>query len=247
MKAISYGNGARPCLAVVGTWDPLLPVHYRLFAALCGAARERELSSALVLLNPDPIRFIWGVAELPIFNDVYTRIALIQDAGIDTVVLVRFLRRDLYTGPDALFDAVAPHISVAELWLGARQTLGRGEGGSFEGVARLCDRRGITVRRLLHAQLQTIDVRDLLAAGKIAAACRLAGRPPTWSQPRSGRLRLAWRPGLYRTVALPVPTDDLQGRPRLSVRLLSDGNRLPMLEWPDRRLPYLAFVAGPDD
>jgi FAD synthase len=247
VDATAHGNERRPCAAVVGVWDPLVGAHYRLFDELRAAARERALGCAVVILDPDPVRFIWGVTELPVFNDIETRIALIREAGIDTVARVRFLRRDLHAGPGVLLDVLAPHVSIAELWLGARQTLGRGEGGSFEGIARVCESQRIFVRRLAHEQLETINVRELLAAGRIARAREVTGRPPIHRRPRSGRLRLAWRPGLYRVAPLRCPTDDLNQAPRLNVRLLSDGNRLPRLEWPDHRLRYLAFVAGPDD
>jgi len=76
-------------------------------------------------------------------------------------------------------------------------------------------------------------------------AIEIVGRPPTWARPPSGVLRLAWRPGRYRAVALRSPMST--GGAAMDVILTAREDGPARLTWPDRDIAYLAFVAGPAD
>jgi FAD synthase len=246
LEAVLEGGDACRIVAAVGVWDPLLPAHEDLFRQLRSHAQQHGLAAAAIVLDPDPVRFLWGAAEVPVYNDIQTRVRLLLSSDLDRVVMVRFRRRDLFSGADDLFSAVLGCVQLEELWLGARQTLGRGDGNSFEAIVELGRPLGVVVKRRAFARLETQDVRELLAAGRLREAAQAVGRPPIRSRPRSGRLRLAWRPGLYQAAQLAGLEAEAGAKP-IRVRLAADGNRLPKLEWPDPAIRRLAFVAGPGD
>jgi hypothetical protein len=247
MKATLFGHLDRPAVAVVGVWDPLLPGHRDLFRSISAYTREANLAPLVIVLDPDPARFVWGVAELPIYNDVRWRIAEIRRCGMNGVLLVRFRKADLLASAEQWLELVATRVPLAELWLGARQTLGRGSGGTFEAVAALGQQNGICVKRLSFVPLRTYDVREHLAAGRIQMAEDLVGTPPIWGRPRSGFLRLAWCPGRYRAVALTSAVQEEPTAPEFEVCGVPESNGLARFEWPNPRIRYLRFVSGPGD
>ncbi|MGH2587355.1 MAG: hypothetical protein ACRDJE_20765, partial [Dehalococcoidia bacterium] len=143
MHATLFGRIDAPAVAIVGTWDPFLPVHQDLCDTLVRHARERGLASAAILLHPNPFRFIVGPDAAPAYEDVHARIWQIRQCGLDGVLKVHLTRRDVDLGAAEFFDVVTPALDISELWLGARQSFGRGPGGSRQAIEEQAARRGI--------------------------------------------------------------------------------------------------------
>ena len=246
MKAYLYGRLDKPVVAVIGVWDPLLPAHKVLFGRLSKQGVERSLSTLVIAIDPDPVRYLWGVSSRPIYNDVLTRIQQILHCGIDAVLRIHFVQRDIDATAADFFKVVDPQAQIAELCLGARQSLGRCRGGNFDAITEAANVRGMQVNRLPYERLDSGKVRDLLQSGRLIEAANIVGRPPIQSRPASGNLRLAWQPGLYQALPTPdpnvIPKGDL-----LTLALKKEGRRLPSLDWPDDQTKYLAFVYGPHD
>ena len=248
MRAVLHGRiGGRPAVAVIGVWDPLLSAHRELLAELCAHAAGRGMASLAIALDPDPVRFLWGTPDLPVYTDLATRVQQLLACGLDGVLHVHFAARDIEAGAADLFAVADRHVSLAELWLGSRQSLGRMEAGNFTTIERLATERGVRLNILPFRRLETRAVRECLRAGRVAEAATLVGQPPIQRRPRSGALRLAaWWPGLYRAVPVRHPACAADGEP-LTLRLVKEARRLPRLEWPDPGIEYLAFVGGPGD
>jgi len=121
--------------------------------------------------------------------------------------------------------------------------LGSGPGGSTQTIAALCAKRKITLKRLPTSRESRMsgEARSLLSNGRLREAIQLVGRPPVWSRPRSGKLRLAWRVGDYLAVPLPEPTAQPSGAP-LHVHLEAVDHQPAILRWPDPDIRWLAFV-----
>jgi hypothetical protein len=210
-------------------------------------ARDTSHSSLLVLLDPNPVMFLHGAEHWPTYDDPTVSVRLILAAGIDGVLRVRFRKQDLEAGAADLLAVVFEHVRIAELWLGATQTLGRGDRGSEEGVSNLVEQHHIRLVRMSgSAPGLGWDLRRLLASGCLHPVIEFVGRPPLWSRPRSGRVRLNWCAGVYKTVAVEDPTSRCEGCP-VDIRLEPEGDGGSSFRWPDLRVKYLAFVAGPND
>ena len=246
MRARLYGRIDTPAVVAIGVWDPIMRPHRELFVRLAAHAARGGLASAVIALDPDPVRHLYGPHDVPVYNDPASRVRQLLGAGLDAVVKVRFTRDDVDGGAEALFTAVEPHVRIAELWLGARQTLGRFDRGSFSTIQRLADERDMRVTRLPHTPLRTRAVREHLREGALRPAIRVVGRPPFRMRPRSGSVALAWSTGHYEGVAVEDPTADVAGSVH-RLEVLPRASRLPALEWPDPGIKYLAFVSGPGD
>jgi FAD synthase len=251
MRAIQHGRVTASAVAVVGVWDPFLSSHRSLLADLRDHALKLGCSSVAVLIDPAPgtvsaFRTQYGTGGWPVYDGVPARIGLMRELGLDSVLCMRFRKRDFDATAAEFLDAVTASVQIEELWLGALQLLGPGSEGAGPAVAAYADRCGFRVTSLPRPPVGTYDVRMLLASGRLGDAIDVVGRPPMWSRPRSGRLRLAWKPGAYRAVALDKPVPLAKGA-ELDLTLTPQSAGPSALEWPRTDIRYLAFTAGPAD
>lgn len=250
MRAQLYSTRKPPVAAIVGTWDPLVPAHYDLFRALNRHAREASLASLAVVLHPAPAELIKErVTSWPRYHDLPARLAMMQAAGLDEVLVVHFRSADVDAPAQAFFAVLDAHVVLHELWLGATQSLGRGPQGSYRAIRLLAARRGCVLERLPPSTNTEpgYAVRQFLREGRLREAIRTVGQPPVWGRPRSGVLRLNWRAGGYTVVPLASPTSIPKRSDAMAVRLERDEKGWARLEWPGRDIEWLAFLAGPGD
>jgi FAD synthase len=251
MRAAQHGHLTGSAVAVVGVWDPFLPTHKLLLEDLRDRALASGCTSVVVLIDPPPgaaggFHVRYGMPDWPVYDSVGARVCLIRDLGVDCVLCMRFRKRDFDATAAQFLDAVRTRVELEELWLGAVQLLGPGSRGARPAVAEYADRHGFRLTILPRAPVGTYDIRSLLAAGRLADAIDIVGRPPIWGAPRSGALRLSWRPGAYRAVGLERPGAVAHGA-ELEVTLTPEPGRPSRLIWPRPDIHYLAFVSGPAD
>lgn len=246
MRGTLFGSLTRPAVAVVGVWDPLMDAHEEMLLGLRSEASLSGRSSLVIAIDPDPAQHLYGAAACPVYNDLSTRVERLLGLGVDGVLVVDFAPADLDAGARELLDVIQPWSSIAELWLGARQSLGRMERGSALTIDALAADRGFRVRRLPMRQLGTAGVRELLRAGRIRDAIALGLSPPMRKRPASNRLSMSWREGSYDAVPQ-VDARPIAGKESLRVELRSNTSELAELDWPSDEIEYLAFVAGPGD
>ena len=251
MKCRLYGSLLRPAIAVVGVWDPFLSYHRDMLKDLHAYATKKSSSSLGVLIDPSPGKFSsfkmrYGVSGWPVYDSLQARVSFILGCGLDAVLCVRFRKRDFTATAAEFLDAVRASVLLDELWLGALQLLGPGDQGSAAAIADYAALHGIRVTILPPPPLATYDVRSFLASGRLADAIAVVGHPPIWQRPRSGTLRLAWRPGKYRAVPI-ERVDFILGQPDMEVTLSLRPKGPGALSWPSRSVRYLAFTMGPSD
>jgi hypothetical protein len=246
MNASVHGRIERSVIAAIGVWDPLLPVHLQLLDLLRARAHRQSLSPVVFVIDPDPARFLWGPAFRPVYTDPHARVQQMLDHGLDAVVRVHFARRDLDATAADFFSLVDAYAHLAEVWLGAKQSLGRCAAGNADAIGAAAAARGTKVFRLPYRPIYSRKIRDLLQSGHLAKASRIVGRPPIQSRPASDKLRLAWCPGRYGAIAIEEPNAAIKGR-MFRVSLKREPRQLPVLDWPAAGVKYLAFVHGPGD
>ena len=248
MKLRSIGTTHQPSVAILGVFDPILPAHLDLFAEVRDYARLQGFQALVMLIDPNPGSLMFGRVDWPVFHDRDTRIRLIQESGIDGVLLLRFFRQDLFAIAADFFEAIDPVTNVVELWLGARQSIGSGPESSPTIVQQMALARGITIKRLPAVELTKMsrEVRRSLWTGTVRDAFAVSGQFPQRLRPRTGTLRLAWQPGRYLAVASSSAGEPVDGQ-TLELDLVEDGRRISRMQWPDERIDRLAFVAGPAD
>ena len=242
MRVRLIGRLNRPAVAVVGSWDPLLPAHLSLFRRLERYATRRSRSSLVIHLEPSPARHLNGALQWPTYDDIWTRVAIVAKCGVSASLVVRFRKRDLTAGAAEFMECVTEHATIRELWLGAYQTLGSCKAGSDAMIRKVARTRQIRITRLPHSppDRKARLVRHCLEHGELEQATRIVGRSPVWSQPRSGSLQLPWRQGSYVAAALSAP-DGARGK-SLRLRLTGSRGTVPRCTWPHPAVKWLTLL-----
>jgi hypothetical protein len=251
-KAFTDATVGTPALAVIGTWDPLIPAHRELFQEIARRGAEAELTPVVIILFPSPTRLLNPAPSICLeYTDIRARIVLIRECADVEVLIIRLTKSDLDASCRSFFHIIGSYLRLRELWLGADQSLGRGQQGSDAAIAALARSRKISLRRMPVIDGSRVGgmALRLLGEGKVREATQYVGHGPIWGRPKSGVLKLNWPPGKYLAVSIakpaftPVATSGL-----ISVRISPPvKGRQPTLEWPRRDMEWLSFLASAAD
>lgn len=189
-RSLSLSAGG--CALTIGNFDGVHRGHQAMLALLTNEARHRGLSSCVLTFEPHPRDYfakLHGKPEL-----APARIATLRDklgelerCGIDRVVVARFDERFAAQSPQAFID------DMLVRGLGARYVLvgddfrfGAKRAGNYAMLDEAGGRAGFDVARMMSYEVHGLRVsssavRDALAAGRMADAAALLGRPYTIS------------------------------------------------------------------
>jgi riboflavin kinase / FMN adenylyltransferase len=179
---------APACALTIGNFDGVHRGHQAMLALLRSEARHRGLPSCVVTFEPNPRDYFAALAGKPQLAPA--RIATLRDklselerCGIDQTVVLRF---------DAPFAAQSPQAFIQDVLLdglGAKYVLvgddfrfGAKRAGDYAMLDAAGQAHGFDVARMnsyeVHGQrVSSSAVREALAAGDMAAAATLLGRP----------------------------------------------------------------------
>jgi riboflavin kinase/FMN adenylyltransferase len=159
---------ARRAVAI-GTFDGVHRGHRRVIEA----AQAAHLRSAVVTFDPHP-RTLLGGPPVELLTTLERRLELLEDAGVDDVLVLRVDEALLAMAPQAFAETVLRAIGAEVVAAGDGFRFGHGRSGDLDLLARL----GFDVRRVpLVDNVSSSHVRALLAAGDVEHAATLLGRP----------------------------------------------------------------------
>ena len=179
---------ASACALTIGNFDGVHRGHQAMLALLKSEASHRGLPSCVMTFEPHPRDFFAQLAGKPELAPA--RIATLRDklselerCGIDQVIVLRF---------DAALAALSAQAFIEQVLmqgLGARYILvgddfrfGAKRQGDYATLDAAGRQRGFDVARMMSYEVHGLRVsssavREALAAGDMAAATRLLGRP----------------------------------------------------------------------
>ena len=185
----SPGSG---CALTIGNFDGVHRGHQAMLALLTNEARHRGVPSCVLTFEPHPRDYFAQRSGRP--ETAPARIATLRDklgelerCGIDRVVVARF---------DDRFASQSPQQFIADVLvrgLGARYVLvgddfrfGARRAGTYAMLDEAGNEAGFDVARMLSYEVHGLRVsssavREALAAGRMAEAAALLGRPYTVS------------------------------------------------------------------
>jgi riboflavin kinase / FMN adenylyltransferase len=187
-RSLRHPGLAAHCALTIGNFDGVHRGHQAMLALLVSEAAHRGLPPTVLTFEPNPRDYFARLSGRP--EAAPARIATLRDklcelerCGIAQAVVMRF---------DAAFAAQSPEAFVADVivaGLGARYVLvgddfryGARRAGDYAMLDAAGARHGFDVARMLsyevHGQrVSSSAVRAALAAGDMAAAAALLGRP----------------------------------------------------------------------
>jgi riboflavin kinase/FMN adenylyltransferase len=161
--------GSRPRSVAIGTFDGVHRGHRRVIEAV----RAAGLTPTLVTFDPHP-RIALGY-EVRLLTTLERRLELLDEAGIEDVLLLEFDLELAQLGPEGFVESVLRPIGTKVVVAGADFRFGRGRTGDLDLLRRLdFDARAVP----LAEQISSSRIRDLLSAGEIEQGAKLLGRAP---------------------------------------------------------------------
>ncbi len=179
---------AGPCLAprgsviAIGAFDGLHRGHQALLAQVGERAQALQCSPAVVSFEPLP-RAFFSREPLPRLSSVRDKLSGFCAAGMEHALLLRFNRAlTLMSAEDFVRRVLVERLATREVWVGGDFHFGNKRGGDVALLERMGAELGFSACPMpeiqLHgARVSASRVRVMLAAGDLAGATPLIGRP----------------------------------------------------------------------
>ncbi|MET0384236.1 MAG: bifunctional riboflavin kinase/FAD synthetase, partial [Burkholderiaceae bacterium] len=184
----SSAFGGRPTALTIGSFDGVHRGHQAMLALLRGEASHRGAPSCVLTFEPHPRDFFARRAGKPELAPA--RIATLRDqlgelerCGVDHVVLMRFDDRLAALAPEEFVDSVLVRgLGVRYVLVGDDFRFGARRAGDYAMLDAIGGARGFDVARMMSYEVHGLRVsssavRAALAAGDLARAASLLGRP----------------------------------------------------------------------
>ncbi len=170
-------------VATIGNYDGIHLGHRRIIERVKERAREIDGTSMLITFFPHPLHVLKPEKELAPIVPVEERKRLIEEAGIDVLFLVPFTEEFSSLSPDDFVESVlVQKLGIKGLVVGYDFKFGRGGKGDLRLLERMGKAHSFFVEEMAEITLDgekigSNRVRKLVAAGSVAAAARVLGRP----------------------------------------------------------------------
>jgi riboflavin kinase/FMN adenylyltransferase len=204
---------AAGCALTIGNFDGVHRGHQAMLALLINEARHRGVPSCVLSFEPHPRDYFARRSGQP--GAAPARIATLRDklgelerCGIDRVVVARFDEAFAAQTPQQFIDHVLVQgLGTRYVLVGDDFRFGARRAGTYAMLDEAGTRAGFDVARMLSYEVHGLRVsssavRDALAAGRMAEAAALLGRPYTISGHVVHGRRLGRELG-FRTLNLP--------------------------------------------
>ena len=201
MDVVSGVDGLRPehgpIFAVVGVFDGLHRGHAYLLDQLANEAAARSAHPAVITFDAHPDEVLTGTAP-PLLLHPDERLERLEAAGVEITVVQHFdeaVRRTTY---DAFVARIQAGTSLAGLLMTPDAAFGFERRGTPDALAALGRERGFDVVvvppfSLNGRTVRSSDIRTAIAAGDLAAAADMLGRPVALrGEVRDGRVEFDW-------------------------------------------------------
>ena len=207
----SHVEGAKPTVLTVGTFDGVHAGHRAVLQQLREVAQRHNASTTLLSFHPHPRTVLDPEHHgLELLNTLDERLALLESAGLDNVVLHPFtLSLARMTPWEYAKTLMGDCIKPAAVVIGDDHRFGRNRGGDFATLQTLGKALGFEVEaldahRVDDVRVSSTKVREALRAGNVAEANLWLGAP----FPTSGRV--VQGNALGRTLGFPTANLDVE-------------------------------------
>jgi riboflavin kinase/FMN adenylyltransferase len=173
----------RGSVATIGGFDGVHRGHQALLAALKHKANELALPATVISFEPSPREFFMGKAAPARLQRFREKFATLAACGVDRFVCLRFNEALRSLSPTQFVEQILRDaLGVRWLVVGHDFQFGRGREGCVASLKALGQHCGFGVDEfaphlLSNERVSSTLVREALAAGDLARAERLLGRP----------------------------------------------------------------------
>lgn len=181
--------GFGPSVVTIGNFDGVHRGHQAVLARLVERAREQDLRAVAITFAPHPLEVLFPERAPTQLDTLEHRLELMAGTGLDAVLVMEFTRELATWSPERFVRDVLVDVLGARLVVVGRDTrFGHRNSGDVTTLRTLGEQLGFAVELL--EDLGVVDsvhptgrrwsstwVRALVAAGEVAEAATVLGRP----------------------------------------------------------------------
>lgn len=178
------GKFRNPVLTI-GNYDGIHLGHKTIIEIVKRKAAEIDGTSMLMTFNPHPLQVLRPEKAPHWITPVQEKVALIEQTGIDVLLIVPFTEQFSLISPEAFVrDILLGKLGVRDVVVGYDFRFGRGGRGDIEGMRRYAQSYGFSVEvveavTIGEEKVSSNRIRRLLQHGEVEHAALLLGRPYT--------------------------------------------------------------------
>lgn len=179
-----------PCVLTIGNFDGVHLGHQAMLAQVLSTANERQLSSAVMIFEPQPREFFAPQTAPARLTNLAEKQALLANHGVETLIVASFDSDFRTLTAKAFADLLAQRLNVKALVLGDDFRFGHDRTGDSQFLRdyglQVTNLDTVTDEHTIIGdsdnnsdsaeRISSTRVRDLLLAGDINAANQLLGR-----------------------------------------------------------------------
>lgn len=168
----------------VGSFDGVHLGHLDVIGRAVAAASAEQASPALITFEPHP-RCVLDPANCPpSITTLSEKLALLERAGVEHAIVLRFDRELAALSPQDFIDRLAAVMAIRRWVIGFDFAFGRGRTGNPEWLRSHGDQVEVVPPYQIDGHdLHSSEVRRLVRAGEVEQANRLLGREYSMSGP----------------------------------------------------------------
>jgi riboflavin kinase / FMN adenylyltransferase len=203
------------CVITIGEFDGVHRGHQRIVERAAQAGRERGLPVVVITFDPHPDEVVRPGSHPPLLCSARRRAELLAGLGADAVLVLPFTLEFSRLDPGEFVRTVlVDRLHAAMVVVGEDFRFGHKAAGDVPLLAKLGEKydfttEGIPLLGAEGARISSTSIRDMLAAGDVAAAAKALGRPH--------RVEGVVVRGHQRGRALGFPTANLETPPHTAI------------------------------
>jgi riboflavin kinase/FMN adenylyltransferase len=173
----------KAAVLTIGNFDGVHRGHQRILETVAREARQRRGAAVALTFEPHPLKVLRPQAAPPLLLTLEQKLALLEQHGIDLVLVLPFTRRFSRLTPQRFVEEIIHRRIGAEMvCVGTTFRFGHRQAGDATLLRRLAVEHGIAARTVppVVVRGETVAstlVRRLVAEGEVTRVVRLLGRP----------------------------------------------------------------------
>ncbi len=187
-------SGFGPSIVSVGNFDGVHRAHLHVLREIVQRSRKNTAKSVAVTFEPHPMRILRPESGLKLLTPSAEKIRLLEQTGIDAVLLLPFTREMSLMSPREFVQQVlCERLKAIEVHEGYNFRFGHKAAGNVEALLQLGHELGFEVvvypeMRVRGESVSSTRIRELVQLGQVSRARFLLGRPfSVRSTPAKGR------------------------------------------------------------
>jgi riboflavin kinase/FMN adenylyltransferase len=184
LGSAALGQPIRRAIATIGNFDGVHLGHQAILKTVVDRANDLDGQAVVYTFDPHPRKVLRPEKAPALLNTLEQKLELLEQAGVDVVVVEPFTAEFARTGADEFVRILHERIRPLAVYVGYDFHFGRDREGSMRVLTEMGPRLGFSVTIIPEVTVDDGDVnstriRQLLAEGEAERAAQMLGRPFT--------------------------------------------------------------------